>query len=78
MKSLGDLLGGRLPQEPEEVAAIKHYISQHFQSAASVGLQNDTITITVASASLANMLRLHRPKLQAAAGTTKRLVFRIG
>jgi len=78
MDSLQDILSRTMPQEPDEILKIKRYIDEHFQAPSSVGVQHDTITITVASAALANTLRFHLPALQAAASTTKRLVFRIG
>jgi hypothetical protein len=78
MDSLQDLLGRYSPKEPDEVLAIKRYIADQFQSPSSVGIQGEALVITVASASLANALRLRLPALQEAAGTTKRLVFRIG
>jgi hypothetical protein len=79
MESLGDLLGRYTIKEPDEVQAIKRYISEQFNAESSVGLQGDTaLIITVASAALANTLRLRTPAIQKAAGTAKRLVFRIG
>ncbi len=78
MDSLSDLLGGYKAQEPEEIAALKRYIFKEFGSPASVGVQGEALVVTVASASLANALRLRLPALQAAAGTTKKLIFRIG
>jgi hypothetical protein len=78
MDSLQDILARAMPQEPEEVLAIKQYIDEHLHTPASVGLHNDTIVITVPSAALANTLRLQLPRLQAAASTTKRITFRIG
>jgi len=78
MDSLGDLLKGRVPQEPPEVIAAKRYIADHFQAASSVTLQSNALVITVASASLAGTLRMQMPKLQAACKTDKRLIFRIG
>ena len=78
MDSLQDILARAMPQEPTEVLAIKQYIEEQFHAPSSIGLHNDTITITVASAALANALRLRLPEIQAVASTTKRLVFRIG
>ena len=78
MDSLQDLLKGRAPEEPPEVAAAKRYIFEQFAAASSVRLQDNALIITVASASLANTLRLRTVQLQAACGTDKRLVFRIG
>lgn len=78
MDSLQDIMSRAMPQEPVEVRAIKQYIDERFHAPASVGVRDNTITITVSSAALANTLRMQLPRLQAAAGTTKRLVFRIG
>ncbi len=78
IESVGDLLGRYTPKEPNEVLAIKQYITDHFHAESRVGLNGETIVITVGSASLANALRLRLPALQAAAKTTKRIAFRIG
>ena len=79
MESLSDLLKSRgAPQEPAEVTAAKRYIFEHFAAPSSVTLQPNALVITVASAGLANTLRLQTPKIQAACATDKRLVFRIG
>ena len=73
-----DLLGKYRAQPPDEITAIKQYIADTFQASATVGLQNDSNIIMVSSAALANALRLRTTQLQAAAKTSKRLVFRIG
>ncbi len=78
MDSIGDLLGKYAPQAPDEVLTIKQYIAEAFGAPASVGVQGETLVITVGSASLANALRMRTTELQAAAHTTKRLMFRIG
>ena len=78
MESVADVLGRYNPQQPDEIVAIKRYISEQFGQVASVGVHGDALVITVSSASLANTLRLRLPALQAAAGTKKRLIFRIG
>jgi hypothetical protein len=78
MDSLQSVLGGRMPQEPEAMQAIKRYILETFGAESSVGLRGEALVITVGSSSLANALRLRLPALQAAAKTDKRLIFRIG
>lgn len=79
MESLGDLLARYKPQEPEEIRAVQQYIADQFGATASVGLQGDSaIVITVTSAALANTLRMRTLAIQQAAGTAKRLIFRIG
>jgi hypothetical protein len=80
MDSLHDLLGKYSPKEPAEILAIKRYIQEQFNAPSSVTLQGETaIVITVHSASLANTLRYHVPKLRKVCdNTTKRFLFRIG
>jgi hypothetical protein len=78
MDSLGDLLHQYSAKEPAEILALKRYIKETFNAPSSIGLQGESIVITVASASLANTLRFHTLKLQAAAQTDKRIIFRIG
>ncbi|HSX16679.1 MAG TPA: hypothetical protein VLH86_01100 [Patescibacteria group bacterium] len=79
MESLQNLLGKYSSRAPDELAAIKQYIADEFSAQSTVGQQGDNaLIITVASASLANTLRLRTTAIQAAAGTKKRLVFRIG
>lgn len=78
MDSLHNLLSQYSPKEPAEVLALKQYIQETFNAPSSIGLQGEAIVITVASAALANTLRFHTTKLQAAAQTDKRLIFRIG
>jgi hypothetical protein len=78
MDSLHDLLGKYNSKEPTEILAIKRYIAEEFGAESSVGVQGNALVITVASASLANTLRLRITTLQAVSGTDKRLVFRIG
>jgi len=78
MESIGDLLGKYSPAAPDEVQAVKQYIFQEFNAPSSVGIQGESLVITVASASLANALKLRQLAIQKAAGTSKRLLFRIG
>jgi hypothetical protein len=79
MERIGDLLQRYSPKGPDDVMAVKRYIAQEFDTQVSVGVQgSDSLVITVPSASLANTLRFRVAAIQAAAGTTKRLIFRIG
>lgn len=78
MEDLKGLLSRYSPQEPAEILGIKQYIHDTFDVPSSVGIQGESIVITVSSAALANTLRFHTTKLQAAGNTAKRIVFRIG
>lgn len=78
MEQLGDLLKNRqMPEMPDEITAIKRFVTEQFNAPCSVSLQGESLIITVQSASLAAMLRLRIVQLQTAAKTTKRLVLRI-
>lgn len=78
MDSIADLFGNRTPQEPDEINAIKNYISKEFNAPATVAVQGNSLIISVQSAALANTLRLRLPTLKKISNTTKRLVLRIG
>lgn len=78
MDSLQDLLGRYSPKEPPEITAVKRYIDQRFKAESTVSLRDETIVVTVYSAALANTLRYHLRKMQAAADTKKRILLRIG
>ena len=75
--SLFDILSRKDFSEPPEIAALKGYIQEHFQTEAEILIRERDIIISVPSAALASTLRFHARKLQAAASTNKRLVLRI-
>lgn len=77
-ESLSDILAGRVPQEPPEVAIIKHFVRDEFQAACGVSISQQQIVIQVRSAALAGALRPHLHTLKAACKTSKRLMVRIG
>jgi hypothetical protein len=78
MESIGNLLGRRMPKEPDEIGLVKQYILDEFDAAARVAIQGEALVITVTSAALANMLRLRLLQLQQASKTEKRIILRIG
>jgi len=78
MDSIADILGKYTPQEPDEIGAVKRYISDEFGADSAVGLHGEALVITVRSASLANALRLRIISLQKAANTKRKIMFRIG
>ena len=78
MDSLFDILSRKDYDLPPEVAAIKKYVQDEFESDVEVLLREKDIVITGRSSALMGSLRLHGPKIQKAADTKKRLVFRVG
>ena len=75
--SLFDILTRKDYDEPPEIAAIKSYISKHFDEAVEVVCRERDIIVTASSAALASTLRYHVRHLQQAADTKKRFIFRI-
>jgi hypothetical protein len=65
--------------EPPEVRAIKEYVRRYYNDATvKVTVQPHTIVVAARSAALIGSLRLNLPKLQAASGTDKRIMLRVG
>ncbi len=77
MESIADLLKRHKPEEPDELRAVKQFISDNFNAPSTVAIQGNQLVITVHSAALANTLRLRSLQLQEVCKTTKKLVFRI-
>jgi len=78
MDGLGDILKRRDLDEPPEVRAIKEYVRRYYEAEVRVTIQQHAIVIAGRSSALIGSLRLNLPKLQAAANTEKRLIFRVG
>ncbi|MCA9327639.1 hypothetical protein KDA14_03880 [Candidatus Saccharibacteria bacterium] len=78
MDGLADILRDKDFDMPPEIQAIKAYVKRHYDADVSVTLAERTITISGRSASLVSNLRLSGRELQKAAGTDRKLVFRIG
>jgi hypothetical protein len=79
MDSLHSILSNRNFDEPPEVTSLKKYVDDTFQVKASVQVTGQSLIVTVASASLANTLRLRTPEIRRRCQISeKRLVIRIG
>jgi hypothetical protein len=77
MDSLFSILGQKNFDEPPEIAAIKKYIQESFQSEASVLVRDKDIIVSVTSSSLAATLRLRGPDMKRRCNIIdKRLSFR--
>jgi len=77
-KSLGDILANRDFEMPPEVRAIKEYVQRYYDAEVKVTMQPHSIVVAARSAALIGSLRMNLPKLQAAAKTDKRIMFRVG
>jgi hypothetical protein len=78
MDGLGDILRRRDLDEPPEVRAIKEYVRRYYESEVKVTMQQHAIVVSGRSAALIGSLRINLPKLQAASGTDKRILLRVG
>jgi hypothetical protein len=78
MDSLHSILSGKDFDEPPEMASIKKYVHDEFQTAVTVLVRDRDIVIGVPSAALANTLRLRGPEIKRRCQIDKRLTFRIG
>jgi hypothetical protein len=76
--ALGDILANRDFDVPPEVRAIKEYVQRYYDAEVKVTMQPHNIVIAARSSALIGSLRMNLPKLQAAANTDKRIMFRIG
>lgn len=64
-------------QESPEIAAIKRYAKDTYQSEVGVQVRDKDILISVKSAALASRLRYDQATLKIVADTDKRIVLRI-
>ena len=78
MDSLLNILSNKDFGEPPEMASIKKYVQDEFQTAVTVMVRDHDIVIGVPSAALANTLRLRGPDIKRRCQIDKRLTFRIG
>jgi hypothetical protein len=78
MDSLNNILSDKNFDEPPEMASIKKYVQDEFQTTVGVLIRDRDIVIQVPNAALANTLRLRSPDIKRRCQLTKRLTFRIG
>lgn len=78
MQGIADILGKKNFDVPPEVAAIKAYVQRHYNTDVSVTVLTREFVVSAPSAGLIGSLRLNVTALQNAAGTDKRISFRIG
>ena len=77
--SIAEILANKDFTPPEEVKAIKAFVAEHYENRdVSVKLSGQEIIVISRSAGLISSLRLNSADLAKAAGTLKRIRFRIG
>lgn len=77
-QSVGDILGSRKYDEPDELLIIRKFVQDKFDATPKLKFTTNTIIINVSNAALAGALRPHLHTLQAKSKTDKRLIIRIG
>lgn len=75
--SLADILMNKNFDEPEEATSIKNFVMEKYNKSVAVTVREKDILIVAQGAAFAGTLRMQSRQMQRAAGTTKRLVFRI-
>jgi hypothetical protein len=78
MDSLQDILGKRDFTPPDEITAVKEFISRRYNSPSRVRVERDVLIVRVPSSALAATLQLERRRLIEACRITKKLIIRTG
>ncbi|MDB5175836.1 MAG: hypothetical protein JWM81_694 [Candidatus Saccharibacteria bacterium] len=78
MDSLFNILANRNFDEPPEVASIKKFVFDNYQTDVSVAVRDKDISITVPSAALASTLRMRLPEMKRRCQIDKKILLRIG
>jgi hypothetical protein len=78
MDSLFNILANRNFDEPPEVASIKKFVFDNYQTEVSVAVRDKDISITVPSAALASTLRMRLPEMKRRCQIDKKILLRIG
>ncbi|GAC1501153.1 MAG: hypothetical protein NVS1B10_05190 [Candidatus Saccharimonadales bacterium] len=75
--SLNSILSDKDFDEPPEMASIKKYVLQEFNTVIGVQVRAKDIIISVPNSALANTLRLRGPEIKRRCQIDKKLTFRI-
>jgi hypothetical protein len=78
MDSLQDILGKRDFSPPDEIAAVKEFITRRYKSPSLVRVERDVLIVRVPSSALAATLQLERRRMIEACRITKKLIIRTG
>jgi hypothetical protein len=78
MDSLQDILGKRDFTPPDEVAAVKEFITRRYNSSSRVRLERGALIVRVPSSALAATLQLEQRQLIEACHVNSNLLFLTG
>lgn len=78
MDSLQEILAKKDFTPPDEIAAVKEYISRRYNSVSRVRLERDAMIVRVPSSALAATLHMEQRRMIEACKITKKLIIRTG
>jgi hypothetical protein len=78
MDSLQDILGKKNFTPPDEIAAVKEFITRRYNSTSSVHVERNALIVRVPSSALAATLQLEQNQLIKACHIRKKLIIRTG
>jgi hypothetical protein len=78
MDSLQEILGKRDFTPPDEIAAVKEFITRRYNSPSRVRVERDVLIVKVPSSALAATLQMEQRALIEKCRITKRLIIRYG
>jgi hypothetical protein len=78
MDSLQDILSKRDFTPPDEVAAVKEFITRRYNSPSRVRVERDVLIVRVPSSALAATLHLEQRSMIEACRITRQLIIRVG
>jgi ribulose 1,5-bisphosphate synthetase/thiazole synthase len=78
MDSLQEILGKRDFTPPDEMAAVKEYITRRYKSTSTVRVERDVLIVRVPSSALAATLQLEQNRMIEVCRITRRLIIRYG
>lgn len=78
MDSLQEILGKKDFTPPDEVAAVKEFITRRYNSVSRIKVERDALIVRVPSSALAATLQLERNSMIEACRIKRKLIIRVG
>lgn len=78
MDSLQEIMGRKNFRPPDEMEAIKEYVTRRYNSSCKIKIERDTIVLSLPGSALAATVQMERQSLIDACGLTKKLFIRYG
>ena len=78
MDSLQEILGKKDFTPPDEVVAVKEYITRRYKSPSTVRVERDVLIVRVPSSALAATIQLEQRTMIDKCRITKKLIIRYG